>query len=57
MEVSGQLHDLSAIPPRKEALVPTGQETVWAPDLVWSWWWRKKKSPALPGIKPWSSSP
>jgi hypothetical protein len=39
MEVSGQLR-----PPGKEPLVPNRQETGWAPDLVWTRWWREKFS-------------
>jgi len=42
MDVNGQLHTLTALPPRKESLVPTGQEAGWAPEPVWAWWWRKK---------------
>jgi hypothetical protein len=32
MEVSGQLHAPAALPPGKEAMVPTGQEAGWAPE-------------------------
>jgi hypothetical protein len=33
--MSGQLHAPAALPPGKEPLVLTGQETGLAPDLVW----------------------
>jgi len=38
MGVSGQLHVLATIPPRKEPLAPTVEETGQAPELVWIWW-------------------
>jgi hypothetical protein len=31
MEVSGQLHALAHLPPRKERPAPNGQEAGWAP--------------------------
>jgi len=37
MEVSGQLHAPTALPPGKEPLVPIGCETGWAPEPVWTW--------------------
>jgi len=40
MEVSGHLHAPATLTPRKSPLVPTGQEAGWAPELVWTWWWR-----------------
>jgi hypothetical protein len=35
MEVSGQLHSLTALPAGKEPLVPTGKEAGWATKTVW----------------------
>jgi hypothetical protein len=35
MDVSGQLHALAALAPREEPPVPTEQEAVMAPALVW----------------------
>jgi len=59
MEVCDQLHALAASPPQKEPMVPTGQDTQWAPELVWMWWQKreKKKIPApaanqIPVIQP-----
>jgi hypothetical protein len=49
MELSGQLHAPAALPPGKDPLVPTGKETSWAPEPVWTWWW-KDKFPAPAGI-------
>jgi hypothetical protein len=42
MEVSSQRHSPAALPPGKEAQVPIGQDTVWASELVWTLWRRKK---------------
>jgi len=50
MEVSDQLHALAALPLGKEPMVPTGQETGWAPEAVWTQW-KKKNSQPLWGIK------
>jgi len=55
MEVSGH-QSLSALPPWKEAPVPTGKEAGWILELVWTWWWEKNLFLALLGIKPKSSS-
>jgi hypothetical protein len=38
MEVSGQLHELAALPPGKEPQEPIGLEAGWAPDSVWTPW-------------------
>jgi len=35
IEMSGQLHPMVTLPSEKETLVPTGQEAVLAPALVW----------------------
>jgi len=35
MEVSGQLHALTALPPEKEPLEPTREEAGWAPEPFW----------------------
>jgi len=42
MEVSGQIHvhDPAALPPGKGHLVPNGLEAGWAPEPVWTRWWR-----------------
>jgi hypothetical protein len=42
MEMSGQLHAPSALPPGKEALGPIGQEAGLAPEPVWTLWRREK---------------
>jgi len=47
MEVSGQLHMLAPLCPRKEPLPTTGVEVGFAPELFWMWW-----SQLLLGIKP-----
>jgi hypothetical protein len=44
MEVSGQFHAPTALPPREKPLVPTAQEAGWAPEPVWTRWWREKFS-------------
>jgi hypothetical protein len=36
MGVSGFFHAPSALPPRIEPPVPTGQEAEWAPEAVWT---------------------
>jgi len=43
MKVSGQLHTPAALPPRKETVVPTGQEAEWG---------EEKNSLPPPGIEP-----
>jgi hypothetical protein len=42
MDVSGQLHAPDTLPPRKEPLLPIGQEAGWAQEPVWMRWWREK---------------
>jgi hypothetical protein len=42
MEVSGQLHAPAALSSGKGAMVPIGQEAGWAPEPVWTRWWREK---------------
>jgi hypothetical protein len=42
MEVSGHLHFPAALPPAKEPLVPIGLGAEWAPEPVWTRWWREK---------------
>jgi hypothetical protein len=42
MEVSGQLQAPAALPPGKEPPVPFGEEAGWAPEPVWTQWWREK---------------
>jgi hypothetical protein len=42
MEVSRQLHSSAALPPGKEPLLSSGNEAGWAPEPVWTWFWRKK---------------
>jgi hypothetical protein len=46
MEVSGQLHNPSALPPWKDPPVSAGQETGWAPESAWTWW-RRERSPII----------
>jgi hypothetical protein len=36
--------------PRKEPLIPTGKESGWAPEPVWTRWW-KEKFPAPAGTQ------
>jgi hypothetical protein len=36
MEMSGQLHIPATLPPEKEPLIPTGEETGWTPEPVWT---------------------
>jgi len=53
VEVSGQLHASTALPP-----VPNGKEAGWAPEPVWMRWQRDKlPSSPLPGFEPRLSSP
>jgi len=42
MEVSDQLHDLAALPPRKKLPEPIYQEAGWAPEPDWTQWQREK---------------
>jgi hypothetical protein len=42
MKVSGQLHAPVALPPGKQLLAATGKEFGWAPEPVWTRWWREK---------------
>jgi len=51
MEVSDQLHAPATLPPGKELLVPIGYEARWAPEPVWTRWWREK-FPAPGGTRP-----
>jgi hypothetical protein len=41
MEVSGQLHDLAALPPVKMRSMPIRQEAGWAAEVVWTLWRRE----------------
>jgi hypothetical protein len=50
MEMSGQLQALAALPSGKEDLVTTGEEVGWAPEPVWTRWWREKL-PASTGTR------
>jgi hypothetical protein len=50
MEVRGQLYVSVALTLAKETQVTTGYEAGWAPEPVWTLWW-KKKFPA-PFIQP-----
>jgi len=49
MVMSSQLH-APATSPQKESTVSNGYEAGWAPDLVWTWWQKRKKSLTLLGI-------
>jgi hypothetical protein len=42
MEVSGQLHAPAALLPEEEPPVPIGYEAGWAPEPIWTRWWREK---------------
>jgi hypothetical protein len=42
MDVSGQLHVPTVLPPGKEPLVPTGYEAGWVPEPFWTCWWSEK---------------
>jgi len=44
-------------PQGKNHTVPTGQDTEWGPELVWTWQREKISSWPMPRIKPWSTSP
>jgi hypothetical protein len=50
MEMNCQLHAPSALPLGKKSLVPIEQESGWAPEPVWTRWWREKV-PAPAGIR------
>jgi hypothetical protein len=45
MEVSGQLHAPTTLPPEKELLVPIGQEAGWTPEPSWTRLWEEKFPP------------
>jgi hypothetical protein len=51
MEVSGQLHASTALPPGREPLVPIGKEAGWAPELVWAQW-RWDSNPRSSSLSP-----
>jgi hypothetical protein len=51
MEVSGQLNAPAALLPGKQPLVPIGYYARWAPEPVWTRWWREKFS-APSGLEP-----
>jgi hypothetical protein len=53
---SGKLHALAALFPGKKPLVPIGWENGWAPEWVWTRWWRENSQPPL-GLEPRSSIP
>ena len=42
MRVSDQLHTPPVLHPGKDPPITTEQEAVWAPELVWTSWRRKK---------------
>jgi len=42
MELSGQLHASSTLLPGKQSLVHIGWGAWWAPESVWTRWWREK---------------
>jgi hypothetical protein len=46
MEVSGQLQAPAALSPGQMPPVPTGEETRWAPEMVWMRW-RGEKNPSF----------
>jgi len=50
MEVSDQIHAPAALSPGKEPLLHIGQDARWAPEPVWTRWW-KEIFPALYEIK------
>jgi hypothetical protein len=59
MELSGQLLAPAALSPEKEPLVPIGWEAGWAPEPVWTRWWREKfpapagsRTPTHPSYSP-----
>jgi len=47
MDVSGQLHAMAVLYPKQRPPVPIWQEAAWAPDPVWTQWWRRG-IPSLP---------
>jgi hypothetical protein len=51
MEVCGQFHTLTTLPPGKEPLVSVGKEAGWVPEQVLKWWRRKQSCPS------WESNP
>jgi hypothetical protein len=54
MEVSGKLHVPAVLSPGKEPPVPTEQEAAWAPEPVWTRWWREK-NPITDPARKWTS--
>jgi hypothetical protein len=42
MEVSGQFHAKTALPPRQAPSTATEYETLWGPEPVWTFWRREK---------------
>jgi len=42
MDVSGQLHAFAPLCLEKDPPEPTQWETGWAPNPVWTWWWRNR---------------
>jgi hypothetical protein len=42
MEMSGEHHAPTALPPKKELSVPFGWETSRAPESIWTLWRREK---------------
>jgi hypothetical protein len=59
MEVSGQLPAPTTLPPGKEPPVSIGEEAGWAPETVWTRWWREKfpaphreSNPRTPIVQP-----
>jgi hypothetical protein len=53
--MSGKLHDLASLTPKKEPEIPLGKEAGWAPEGVWTLW-RKENVLLLPRIEPQPSS-
>jgi hypothetical protein len=45
MEVSGQLHKTTALPPRESPPVPVEYDVGWVPESVWTVWKREKSCP------------
>jgi len=51
MELKFYLHAPAVFPPKKKYVpIPTEQEAVWAAELVWPLW-RRRKPLVLPGIE------